>query len=124
MTDFATVPNWLQSLVQSTGTWTLAAVVHDAFCVGLADGDCPVSSRDADGIFRRVMREEGVGTVRRWLMWTAVRWAALFNPHRRPGWGKDSPVVLGISAAVLAATTAIVYGADRAVHTLVDLITS
>jgi hypothetical protein len=53
-----------------------------------------VSSRDADGIFRRVLREQGVPFVKRWLMWTGVRWGALFNPPRRAGWLRDLPLVL------------------------------
>ena len=31
---------------------------------------------DADGIFNRAMRELGVPYLRRWIMWTAVRWAS------------------------------------------------
>ena len=102
VSDFATVPRFLQSFTPSIGKWTRAAVLHDWFCVHLAAGDCVVSSSDADGIFRRVMRESGVSFPTRWLMWTAVRWAALFNRHRRPGWSHDAPLVLGITAAVLA----------------------
>ena len=119
VTDFATVPNWLQSLVQSTGTWTLAAVIHDWMCRALAAGNCIVTSSQADGIFRRIMREEGVGPVRRWAMWAAVRWAALVNRHRRPGWlnWRDTPAVLAISAAVLAAVAVAAIG----IHMLVDL---
>jgi len=118
VTDFASVPRWLQSFVQATGTWTGAAVLHDDFCIQLAAGNCAVSSSDADGIFRRVMDEEGVGFVRRWLMWTAVRWAALNNPARRPGWLRDSPKVLAITLVLLAAVGAAVYGLDWLAHTI------
>jgi hypothetical protein len=60
-----------------------------------------VTSRDADGIFRRVMRESGVPVLRRWLMWAGVRWGALADPQRRSGWLASAPGVVAI--AVLAA---------------------
>ncbi len=101
VTDFASVPWWSQWLTPRLGRWTLSAVLHDWLCTdGIRDG--VVDSVDADGIFRRTMREAGVDPIRQWLMWTAVRWAALVNPLRRPGWLRTAPGVLGISAAVLA----------------------
>jgi hypothetical protein len=114
VTDFATVPWWVQSLIPRTGSWTLAAVLHDWLCTELARWHSyrlptpflvqvvPVNARDADGLFRRVLREEGTDVVRCWLMWTGVRWGALANPARRAGWWRDAPAVLGISALVLA----------------------
>lgn len=119
LTDYASVPRFLQSFVQATGTWTLAAILHDWFCVRLALGDCPISPVDADGIFRRVLREEGVDPLRRWSMWAAVRWAALFNPRRRPGWLKTAPLVLLITALLLAAVGAAVIGLDSLAHWLI-----
>ncbi|SNR38803.1 DUF1353 domain-containing protein [Blastococcus mobilis] len=101
-TDFASVPRPLFSVIPHT-TGVLAAVLHDWFCVGLAEGWCPVSAVDADRIFRRVLRECGVPFVTRWLMFVGVRWGALLNPHRRAGWWRDAPVVLGTSGALLAA---------------------
>ncbi len=56
-----------------------------------------MTSREADGIFRRAMRELDVPVARRWLMWTGVRWGALTSPLRRPGWAASAPGVLGIS---------------------------
>jgi hypothetical protein len=117
-TDFASVPRLFRSLFPSIGKWTQAAVLHDWFCVHLASGDCLVSSRDADGIFRRVMREAGVGFVTRWQMWAGVRWGALFNRHRRPGIARDLPLVGVITLLDLAAVVAVVAG----LHILIDLI--
>lgn len=119
-TDFASVPKRLQGLVQSIGKWTRAAIAHDWFCTGLANGDCPVSARDADGIFRRMMRESDVGFITRWCMWTAVRWAALKNPARRPGWIRDAPLVVAITAAVL--TAAVLAAAGVAAYAVARLI--
>lgn len=100
VTDFASVPRILMSLVPPIGTWTRAAVLHDWLCtVGIELG--LVSSRDADGIFRRVMREEGVNFVLRWLMWVAVRWAAFNNDLRRPGTWRDLTLMIPISAVTV-----------------------
>jgi hypothetical protein len=106
-------------------------VLHDWLCVQLVDrhrGQDPrspggVTARDTDGLFRRVMREAGVGLVVRWVMWVGVRWGALANPARRAGWWRDTPAVVGLSALVLAATCTAIWGADRALHTITDPLT-
>lgn len=70
-TDFASVPQLLRSIVSETGLHTRASVLHDYL---LRSGD--VSPADADGIFRRVLRESGVGFFLRWSMWAAVRFGS------------------------------------------------
>jgi hypothetical protein len=122
VTDFASVPRFLQGFVQATGTWTCAAVVHDVFCTDLVEArrqnrSPMISARDADGVFRRIMREEGVGVVKRWAMWSAVRLAALKNPARRAGWFRDLPLVLLITLLELAVVVAVLLG----LHFLIDL---
>jgi hypothetical protein len=67
-TDLASVPKPLQWLIPRYGRYTKAAILHDYLWRSGV-----VSKRDADGIFRRAMRELGVPTVRRWMMWAAVR---------------------------------------------------
>lgn len=95
-TDFATVPGPVRWLVPRFGTFTLAAILHDWLVTeGLCTG--VVTSRDADGIFRRVLRESGVPVLRRWLMWAGVRWGALTGERRRRGWLISAPGVLAIS---------------------------
>jgi hypothetical protein len=106
-TDFATVPRVVVWLIPRFGRYTLAAVLHDWLVTeGLRTG--AVSSRDADGLFRRVMREQGVPPARRWLMWTGVRLGALASPLRRRGWWRTAPRVLAI--AVLAAPVVVPPG--------------
>lgn len=117
MTDFASVPAVVTWLIPTFGQYTLAAILHDWFCsVEVRTGG--ISARDADGVFRRIMRELGVPPVRRWLIWTGVRWGALFNPIRRPGWRYDAFPVLAISlltapivvpAGILATVALLVY---------------
>ncbi len=126
LTDFASVPAIVVWLIPKYGKYTLAAILHDWFCaVGILQG--AISARDADGVFRRVMREAEVPFTRRWLMWCGVRWGALFNKVRRPGWYKDAPLVLLITflagpliipAGVLAAITLVIYWP---IETIVDI---
>jgi hypothetical protein len=99
-TDFASVPRVVTWLVPRFGAYTLAAILHDWLCrEGIRSG--AVSPPEADGIFRRVMRESGVRVLLRWMMWAGVRWGALTDEERRPGWLISAPGVLAVS--VLAA---------------------
>jgi hypothetical protein len=67
-TNFASVPRIFTWLVPTSGEYTKAAVLHD-WLWGLPG----FPRRDADGIFRRTMRELGVSDLRRYVMWAAVR---------------------------------------------------
>lgn len=99
-TDFASVPQAVQWLVPTTGRYTRATVLHDWLCgEPLVSGQ--LSSHDVDGLLRRVLREEGVPLVRRRVMWAGVRWGALVDPQRRPGWWRDAPAVIAISVLAL-----------------------
>jgi hypothetical protein len=120
-TDFASVPRVVVWLFPRFGRYTLAAVLHDWLTTeGLRTG--VVSSRDADGLFRRVMTEQQVPPVRRWLMWAGVRWSALANPLRRPGWTRDAPRVLALSvlAAPIVVPPALAIAAALAAYTAVE----
>ena len=124
-TDFATVPRAVVWLIPRFGRYTLPAILHDWLITeGLRQR--VVSPRDADGIFRRSMRELGVPVVRRWLMWTGVRWGALFTPRRRPGWVHSAPGVLVISvlAAPVVVPPGLVILLALAVYGLVERIVS
>jgi len=120
VTDFATIPAFLRSptgLEPFSQEYARAAIVHDWL---ITDGIPArlVTSRDTDGIFRRIMREEGAVAWTRWTMWTAVRWASLRNPRRAYGRqiGKDLPLMLLWSVpALLVAPAALLNLATRAV---------
>ncbi len=98
VTDLTSSPRPFTPFVPRYGVYSPAAVVHDE-CCERADGTIPtcpegcgyyfdhtlhhlpycydmprsISRRDADGLFRRILREQGVPFPRRWLMWGAVR---------------------------------------------------
>src|SRR6478736_2672355 len=80
-TDFASVPRAFQWLVPTYGRYTKSAILHDYLCDEARAGR--FNRDDADGIFRRTMRELGVSFLRRWIMWGAVAlasfWLALKN---------------------------------------------
>jgi Protein of unknown function (DUF1353) len=73
-TDLASVPRAFTWLIPRYGAYTRAAVLHDFLCETK-----PINRSDADGMFRRVMRELGVPFVRRWMMWAAVRLGSGFE---------------------------------------------
>ena len=124
-TDFATVPRVVTWLIPRFGAYTLAAILHDWLCgQGIRSG--VVSAREADGIFRRVMRESGVPVLRRWMMWAGVRWGALTDDRRRPGWLVSAPGVLAISvlAAPLVVPPAVVIAPGLVVYGLAERLVS
>lgn len=119
-TDLATVPRLFWALLPPNGSYEKAAVVHDWHCTQLAAGDCAISPRDADGLFRRIAREGGAGFLPRWHLWTGVRLGALANPARRPGIARDLPLVGAIVAADLTALFVAGRLAHRLAHRLAE----
>lgn len=99
ITDFATIPRIAVWLIPRFGAYTKAAILHDWL---LTDRLGTVSSVDIDNLFRRALRELHVPPYRRNLMWTGVRWGALFNRKRRAGWWRTAPAVFGWSLLFLA----------------------
>ena len=62
-TDFASVPRLFWNIIPPTGRYTKAAVLHDWFYQTHV-----VSRKDADGMFRKIMKEERVGFLKRNIM--------------------------------------------------------
>jgi Protein of unknown function (DUF1353) len=100
-TDFASVPRVFAWFIPRYGRYTRAAILHDHLAARARRGDFPW--RDADGIFRRVMREDGVPFLQRWVMWAGVRWGALteIRSGGLRGWWRDAPWVLATSIVAL-----------------------
>ena len=92
-TDFASVPRLFVWFLPRYGSYTMAAILHDYLWRARASKG-EMDWVDADGLFRRAMRELKVPFLRRWIIWTAVRWAALFKPRGRTGWLRESWRVL------------------------------
>jgi hypothetical protein len=92
-TDFASVPRSFVWFLPRYGGYTMAAILHDyLWRVRAASGE--MDWVDADGVFRRAMRELRVPFLRRWIMWSAVRWGALLKPRGRRGWLREGWRVL------------------------------
>lgn len=116
-TDFATVPRVFVWLIPRYGIYTKAAIVHDFLCQ-----TAPVSRADADGIFRRMLRELGVPVIRRWMMWAGVRVGGHLSGMTRrtlPLWvavALPSIVFLLVPSVVLVAFLAIFWIAEEVAY--------
>lgn len=99
-TDFASVPRIFVWFLPRYGRYTLAAILHDYLWRERASTGS-MEYIDADGTFRRAMRELDVPFLRRWIMWAAVRWAALVKPGGWRGWWRESWRVLLVTALAL-----------------------
>jgi hypothetical protein len=125
-TDLASVPRLFWAVLPPQGAYERAAVAHDFLCVELArcyrSGGTPqVNAVDTDGLFRRIMREaDEVPNVVAWIMWTGVRWGALFNPARRAGWWqwRSSVPTVGITALLAVALYFAVRALDHVAHSV------
>ena len=94
-TDFASVPRPFVWLIPRYGVYTKAAILHDYLWRQHAKAG-KMTWADADGIFRRAMRELGVAFLRRWLTWSAVRMASLFTKRGgRKGWADEILPAIG-----------------------------
>jgi hypothetical protein len=120
-TDFASVPRVFVWLLPRYGRWTQAAILHDYLWKLAREGK--LEKFDADGLFNRAMRELGVPYLRRWIMWTAVRWAA--GPR---SWFARGPVpfvrmvVISLPTLLVVAVPAIAVLAALLVGALAELL--
>jgi hypothetical protein len=120
-TDFASVPRVFVWLLPRYGKYTKAAILHDWLCARVRAGT--FDRADADGLFRRSMRELGVPFVRRWLMWAAVRVGAGPRSLVGPGLGQLLLVLLvGVPAIVVFAAPVVVIAVAMVVFWLVELL--
>lgn len=117
-TDFATVPRVFTWLIPRYGVYTRAAILHDYLCEMVHRGSPIVTRRDADGLFRRVLRECGVSLVRRWLMWAAVRAASKMSDASLGDWVRL--LVIAIPAVLLLAVPMAVVAAWSALFWLLE----
>lgn len=103
-TDFASIPRPVRWLFDTAGTNSEPGVLHDAVWreSKRSDGRTPrVDPWDADGLFRRALRESGATALTRGLMWLAVR-AAAIAAGRFGRSGPSAPVKVGQVAGMTA----------------------
>lgn len=115
-TDFASIPRPVRWLFDTAGTNSEPAVLHDAVWreSKRTDGKVArVDPWDADGVFRRALRETGATALTRGLMWIAVR-AAAIAAGRLGRSGPPLPVKVA-QVAGMAATGIGTVGAPTAV---------
>lgn len=106
VTDLASVPRLFTVAIPRYGTYTRAAILHDMLCVRSHQG--LFNRHDADGIFRRVLREEGVGKVLRACLWAGVRMGGRMSDATAKEWLQVILVVLG-SLTITGGGLAILY---------------
>jgi len=87
VTDFASIPKRLWSILPPYGKYTKAAVLHDSLYRyhGFVSGDQYISytRKESDQIFLDAMKVLGVPALTRGIMYNAVRWFA------RGAWNKQ-----------------------------------
>jgi hypothetical protein len=115
-TDFASIPRPVRWLFDTTGDNSEPGVLHDAVWreSKRTDGVPPrVDPWDADGLFRRALRESGATALTRGLMWFAVRSAAIAAGRVGSG-GPPLPVKVA-KVAGMATVGVVTVGAPTAV---------
>jgi hypothetical protein len=123
-TDFASVPRAFQWLLPKYGRYTKSAILHDFLCDASKTGK--FDRDDADGIFRRTMRELGVSFLRRWIMWAAVSAATRsvdFRHHRYSrfwSWTFAKVVLIAIPAGLFLLVPALVITIWNALFLLIE----
>ena len=95
-TDFASIPRAVRWLFDTAGGNSEPGVFHDALWRESKRTDAPrrVDPWDADGLFRRALRESGATALTRALMWIAVRATATLS-GRFGEQGPPAPVKVG-----------------------------
>ena len=97
-TDLVSVPNVVAWFIPRAGRYARAAVLHDYLWRYPDRTRC--DHRQADYRFRRQMQRDGVSLLRRWIMWAAVRMAAIVQGKGGAGWWKDVPGALTLLVLV------------------------
>ncbi|BBY82418.1 DUF1353 domain-containing protein [Mycolicibacterium pulveris] len=97
-TDLVSVPGVVAWFIPRAGRYARAAVLHDYLWRYPDRTGC--DRRQADYRFRRQMQRDGVSLLRRWIMWAAVRMAAIVQGKGGAGWGKDVPGALALLVLV------------------------
>ena len=79
-TDFCSVPRWARGLISTFDRGAKAAVLHDF--LWSQPKPRARSRREIDRIYREAMAVLQLPFLRRWVIWTGVRWQALMTGDR------------------------------------------
>lgn len=122
-TDFASIPRIFVWFVPRYGRYTKPAILHDILWREKASKGT-MDWIDADGIFRRAMREENVPFLRRWIMWSAVRWVAFTKPRGRRRWFREAArvIVFTVPALMIVLPPALVIGLALVAYLVIETI--
>jgi hypothetical protein len=122
-TDFASIPRVFAWFLPRYGRYTLAAILHDYLWRQRASTGA-MEYIDADGLFRRAMRELDVPFLQRWSMWSGVRWGALAKRSGRRGWWREAWRVLLVTvvARPIVLPPALVVVGALAVYSVVEAV--
>lgn len=97
-TDLVSVPGVVSWFIPRAGRYARAAVLHDYLWRYPERTGC--DRRQGDYRFRRQMQRDGVSLLRRWIMWAAVRMAAIVQGKGGAGWQRDVPGALALLVLV------------------------
>ena len=87
VTDLASIPRLFRSVVPQVADHLIPALFHDAACEGLLG----LTRAEADQMFLDFMEASGVGRVRRYAMFSAVRGYALATGATTKGGADGNP---------------------------------
>ncbi|MGD9750669.1 MAG: DUF1353 domain-containing protein [Acidimicrobiia bacterium] len=95
LTDLASIPWFMRWFVNTYGTHTLAAILHDQQIVDHPNGGSLRSDVVADRFFRQMLHACGTSFMTRWIMWSAV---ALRTRFKAGGWKMAKVIGWGVSS--------------------------
>jgi hypothetical protein len=85
-TDYASVPRVFWSIYPPDGTYTEAAIIHDALYFFQEEAGLPVTRAQADAVFLEAMTALGVPALRRRILYSAVRVGGWLPWSRNAKW--------------------------------------
>lgn len=123
VTDLTSSPRVTHFIAPVSGIHSPTSVLHDWLITDALPAGI-ISAVDVDGLFRRSLKDQGIGPVKRWIWWAGVRWGALGSKARRAGWWRTAPqlalVTIGLCVP-LVLIPALVNGAFLVLYGIAEL---
>lgn len=80
ITDFATIPRFLWTILPPFGKYTKCAVLHDYLCLLYSKGK--ISRKEADNIFLESMNAVKIPYITKYSLYFGVRFYAIFKGYK------------------------------------------